>query len=114
MIIMSKKLKIKYTGEDKYKPKNIKRDVFMAVIGTESKTRERTFDGKTRTVSDVSFMVIGDNGQPALLHEMNSQIMVDENAELEGGRLVQMVNNLLTLMKVWSEKNSTDGTGSGN
>lgn len=113
-ISLQRKLKCKFTGSDDYLPEGIPRDKFIPVIGFEYRRREQNKDGKSFTVEDVYFQVINDKGKLISIASFNCSTMIDEAAEINGGQLVQLLNNISIMGKLISEKmaKNTDKEGS--
>lgn len=104
MIVIQRKLKAKYTGEDQYKQDGIDRDKWMNVIGIESRKRLKKYEGKEKWVDDLFLVVINNNSKACIISAMNMDIRIDDGAELQGGQATQLMQNILTLLKVMSEK----------
>lgn len=111
MVIMQRKIQCKYTGPDKYLQEGFKRDKWFPVVATEVRRREKEYEGKKRTVEEIFYIVIGEKGQLVTTASFNCETRIDESAEIPGGQLIGLLNNLLTMVKVWSEKFSGNTGG---
>lgn len=116
MIYIQRKLKCKYTGDEKYRQEGIERDKWMPVVGFESRKRNVTYEGKTKVVDDLYYVVISAKSEVLIVSSINCIARIDEGAELQGGQAVGLMNNILSVLKVISEgyaKNNTSGSSSG-
>lgn len=104
MIQMMKKIEVKFTGDDEYRPKELPRDKWLSVLGYEWKRRNTEYEGKPKVVNDLFFIVVGNNGKVCRVSEISCSVRIDQRSEIEGGQLIQMMNNITTLLKVISEK----------
>jgi hypothetical protein len=111
MVIMQRKIQCKYTGPDKYMQEGFRRDKWLPVVATEVRKREKAYEGKKRVIEEIFYIIIGDNGQLITTASFNCETRIDESAEIPGGQLIGLLNNLLTMVKVWSEKFSGDTGG---
>jgi len=103
MIHLQRKVKMKYTGSDEYLPQGVPREKFIPVIGYESRKVEKTYEGKQKTSEEIFYFVLNDNGKMTRIAEFNCVTMIDEQAELNVDRAVQMAQNLTTSVKLITE-----------
>lgn len=99
-----RKIKCKFTGSEDFQPEGIPRDKWFPVLGYETRQRQKTFENKTETVTDVYYLVTNDKGRLTTIASFNCSTMIDEQAEIEGGKLLSMLNNISLMGKVISEK----------
>lgn len=104
MIHIMRKIKCKFTGSEDYQPEGIPRDKWFPVIGYEVRAREKEFQGKKERVEDVYYLVTNDKGKMVTIASFNCTTMIDEQAEIEGGKLLSMLNNISLMGKIISEK----------
>lgn len=104
MVHMMRKIKCKFTGSEDFQPEGIGRDKWFPVIGYETRQRQKTFDNKTETVTDIYYLVTNDKGRLVTVASFNCSTMIDEAAEIPGGELMRMLNNISLMGKVISEK----------
>lgn len=104
MIHLQRKIKCKFTGSEEYQPEGIAREKWFPVIGYEIRKREKKFENKIEMVEDVFYLVTNEKGRMITLASFNCSTMIDEQAELSGGQLMQLLNNILSMGKVLSEK----------
>lgn len=112
--IIQRKLKCKFTGSDDFLPEGVPRDKFMPVIAYEYQRREKEFEGKARIQEDLFYIVLNNKGKPTRIASFNCATMIDENAEINAGQLMQLLNNITIMGKVISENmaKSSGETGS--
>lgn len=103
-IILQRKLKCKFTGSDDYLPEDIPREKFMPIVGYEYRKREVRKDDKSFSVEDLYYQVINSKGKIISLASFNCNTMIDENAEINAGTLMQLLNNISLIGKVLSEQ----------
>lgn len=106
--ILQRKLKCKYTGSDDYLPPDVPREKFMPVVGFEYRKRKISGVGEnhntTKEIEDLYFLVINSKGKITTIASFNCNTMIDENAEINAGSLMQLLNNITIMGKVLSEK----------
>ncbi len=104
MVHFQRKIKINYSGDDKYLPKNITRGKWLPVLGYEVRSTDRMIDGIKKVFQDVFFLVIGDDSSLVKVAEMNCRVMIDEKAELDVHAAMDLLRNITLMGKVISEK----------
>lgn len=104
MVHIMRKIKCKFVGSEDYQPEGIPRDKWFPVIGYEIRRREKEFQGKKETVEDVYYLVTNDKGKMVTIASFNCSTMIDEQAEIEGGKIASLLNNIMLMGKVISEK----------
>lgn len=104
MVHMMRKLKCKFTGSEDFQPEGIPRDKWLPVLGYETRNRVKRFENKEENVTDIYYLVMNDKGRLTTIASFNCSTMIDEAAELEGGKLLSMLNNISLMGKVISEK----------
>jgi hypothetical protein len=107
MVHIMRKIKCKFTGSEDYQPEGIPRDRWFPVIGYEVRAREKDFQGKKERVEDIYYLVTNDKGKMVTIASFNCTTMIDESAEIEGGKLLSMLQNISIMGKVISEKLAT-------
>lgn len=114
MIHMMRKVRCKYTGSDEYQPEGIDRKVTYPVIAYEIRRREKPgFEDKpAKVVEEIFFIVLNSNAVLTTVASFNCKVYIDENAEFPGGQAIQLMNNILTMGKVLSEKLAAHDNGS--
>lgn len=108
MIHMMRKIKLSYTGDDKYLPEGIERKKWYPIVGYEARKIEKSFDSGKKWVEELFYFVISSQGKVTLIASFNCHTAIDEQAEIPGGQLIGLMNNILTLLKVWSEKHEKE------
>lgn len=105
MAQLIKKIKCKFVAADEYKPDEISRDRWMPVIGIESRKKEFKRDDKPSVFGEeFFFLVIDDKGKLRTIASFNCQTMIDDNAEINPGQLMRLLENIAIIGKVLSEK----------
>lgn len=110
MIMLQRKIRCKYTGNDNYMPKDSKgnpllsRERWIPVIGYEIRRREKIYDGKIRVVEDIYLVVINDNQKVETIASFNCHVLIDDQAEWNFSKLTDMLNNISVMIKVLSER----------
>ena len=110
-MMLQRKIKCKFIGSSEYQPEGIPNDKFIPVIGYEYRKREQNKDGKIIWVEDMYFLVVTAKGKLTPLASFNCATMIDEQAEINGGTLAQLLNNITIIGKVLSEKITKDDSG---
>lgn len=103
-IILQRKLKCKFTGSDDYLPEFIPRDSFIPVIGFEYRKREVLKENKNFFIEDLYYQVINSKGKIISIASFNCNTMIDEQAEINSGTLMQLLNNISLIGRVLSEQ----------
>ena len=104
MIHMMRKIKMEYTGDEKYLPDAVQRKKWYSIVGYEARKTEKHFESKKKWVEEIFYFIIADNGKMTLIASFNCNTKIDEQAEIPGGQITGLMNNILSLLKVWSEK----------
>lgn len=99
-----RKIKCKFTGSDDFLPEGVPRDKWLPVIGYETRKREKEFEGKKSIVEDILYLVTNEKGKIVPIASFNCSTMIDDQSEIEGGKLLSVLNNILAMGKVLSEK----------
>lgn len=102
--MMQRKVKCRYVGESKFKPENVPAEKWMPVIAFEVVRGSNFHEGKEKTFENLFYHVIDSKGKLVKVASFNCQTIIDDNAEVQGGTLSQMVNNLTVMVKVLGEK----------
>jgi len=107
--MIQRKLRCKFTGSDDFLPEDIPRDKFLPVIGYEYRRKERQFEGKTIQQEDLYYIVIDNKGKLKTIASFNCSTMIDDQSEINGSQLMQLLNNITIMGKVISEKMAKTG-----
>lgn len=106
MIHLTKPLKAKYTGPDDYLPENIPRDKWLPVIGYEIRRIPKNIKGETKEVEEPFFLFIDTVGKIKAVAAFNFSTLIDDKAILDANQVCQLLQNVVSLLKVLSEKMS--------
>lgn len=104
MIHLTRVVKVKYSGPDDYLPENIGREKWMPVIGYEVRHVKKTIKEVERDIEEIFFRVIDNNGKLVHVAAFNCSVMIDEKATMDGNQIVSLLGNVVSLIKVLSEK----------
>lgn len=107
MIMLQRKIKCKFTGSEDFQPEGIPRDKWLPVIGFEVRRREKIFNDKKEIVEDVYYLVTNEKGKLQTIASFNCSTMIDEQAEINSGELIRLLNNISMMGKIISEKMAT-------
>lgn len=116
MIHLQRKIKARFAGSVDYLPEGIPTDKFLPVIGYEVRRREyrKNPEDKPEIKEDVYYLVTNDHGKLIPIASFNMVTMIDEKAEIDINRAMELLRNITIMGKVISEKmgNYTTGDGS--
>jgi len=106
MIMLARKIRIKFIGDDNYLPENISRDNWIPVIGWEVRRRSHFIpaNGKEKIMEDVFFHCIGNNGKMQVIASFNCMVRIDESAEINFKQATDLLANVVTMGKILCEK----------
>jgi len=109
MIHMIHPIQCKYTGDDKYMRDGIERKKWYTVVGYEARNVEKEFEGKKKWIDELFYLVINDQGKMVVIASFNCSVRIDQQSEIPGTQIAGLMSNLLSLVKVWSEKHENSG-----
>ena len=115
MVYFNRKLKVKFSGDQKFLPQEMPEGKFLPVLGYTTQKRIQKVDDGTGTMvpkekEDIYFFCIGTNGHFFRIAEFNCAVMIDEKAELDVmtvaaeicGKLAKAVENCNVLLRYLS------------
>lgn len=106
MIHLQRKIKARFAGSVDYLPEGIPTDKFLPVIGYEARRREyrKNPEDKPEIKEDVYYMVTNDHGRLIPIASFNMVTMIDEKAEIDINRAMELLRNITIMGQVISEK----------
>ncbi len=110
MVYFNRKIKVKFSGDQKFLPQDMPEGKFLPVLGYTFQKRTQVIDDVPKEKEDIYFFCIGTSGKMFRVSEFNCKIMIDEKAELDVmtmaaeicGKLEKAVNNCNILLKYLS------------
>ena len=101
-MFLQRRVRVKYIGDDDYRPHNVPANKFIPAIGFETRRVEKTFEqGKTKTVDELFFIVVDNMGKPQSVAGFNCAVTVDENDDLS--KTTDVLRNATLLITALSE-----------
>lgn len=101
MIMLQRKLKCKFIGEQKYLPDNFPPNQFVPVVGYEIRKRniQRQGSDEVLTVEDVYYQVIDNKGKLIPVASFNMQTMIDDGDEKAVMAIAQNTGEIASMIK---------------
>lgn len=106
MIMLTRRLKCKYTGTDEFMPKEISRDKAMTVVGYEVQRREVSYGDKKKVEDDLFLLVIGNTGYITRIASFCCRVMIDDNDDKANSSIAQSIGTMASLLL----ESSSEGT----
>lgn len=78
-MFLTRQLKVKFTGSEEYRPKDLPRDKAIPVVGFHSKQIRKTFDGEERLDTELIYLVIDSKGKVVPVVAFNCIAIIDDN-----------------------------------
>jgi hypothetical protein len=104
MLMLQRKVRFKYTGDNDYKPDGIDKSKYYTVIGYEIQSVEKERDGVTKRQDNLYYVVINDKARSVIVASWNGETIIDNSAECNFEVWYEFFKKTLSMLGVINER----------
>lgn len=100
-MFINRKVKVKFAGDDDYRPRDMPANKFIPAIGFSTRRIEKNVEGKHRIDEELYFIIIDNQGKAVPVAAFNCVAVCDEADDT--AKLAETLRNATLLLKHLSE-----------